>query len=449
MEDYQEKLDNLDPVAAYYYEDLSKHAKPLSRSEEKVIVARLQASREAFKAELNSLEEVKAFFRDRFNFLTSRPGGSAAKMSEYYNSKKKGRNQRLTKKITQAINSKDTKDFAYCNFKFSLYEEAFSSIQYAPEECSRLNDLIKQDEHILISSVLRLINKLAIRHALNTYGMDKKDLIQAGNEGAIKAAHLYKPGKCRFNTFAYYKIKSAIQRYIMENSRLVSLPIGKVTTLLLVLQVSNSLPDNLKSNSSILAYRCSKLAKRKVSRKEVEEALINLSGHVDTIDAPLSPTSSNHTAARTLGEALSDPSVDIEEEASYNLIADSTKKHLYSLLEPMEADALYYKFFTPEKIEDLKLSKNKLNALEKEAFKKLKKSTWFWKRFSEETLSKILTPFELEVLWAQRITPKLQNEDMKSWGEVAKLLNCNPHKVISAYRATNKKLAKGGIDLET
>lgn len=75
----------------------------------------------------------------------------------------------------------------------------------------------------LIESGLRLVPKIANRYVGK--GLPDEDLIQAGNEGLIKAAEDFDPEKgVLFSTYAYRKIRAWIALAIINTSRVVRIP---------------------------------------------------------------------------------------------------------------------------------------------------------------------------------------------------------------------------------
>jgi RNA polymerase sigma-32 factor len=85
----------------------------------------------------------------------------------------------------------------------------------------------KKAQQKLVSSNLRFVIKVA--HTFKTYcngksGITFDDLVQAGNEGLIKAAEKFDPGRgFKFITYAVWWVKAYMQNYVRENFSLIKI----------------------------------------------------------------------------------------------------------------------------------------------------------------------------------------------------------------------------------
>lgn len=108
-----------------------------------------------------------------------------------------------------------------------LSEIGFSALLTAKEEID-LAEKVKQGDNTarcrMIETNLRLVIKIAKRYVGS--GMDLLDLIEEGNLGLMHAVEKYDPKLgFRFSTYSTWWIRQYIERAIMNQSRLVRLPV--------------------------------------------------------------------------------------------------------------------------------------------------------------------------------------------------------------------------------
>ncbi len=88
---------------------------------------------------------------------------------------------------------------------------------------SRVASGDEQAANVLVESHLRLVVKIC--HDYRHSGLNRMDLIQAGNMGLLDAAHHYKPGKAsRFSQFASWWIRQAVTRHVQASGLLIRIP---------------------------------------------------------------------------------------------------------------------------------------------------------------------------------------------------------------------------------
>ncbi len=103
------------------------------------------------------------------------------------------------------------------------------------KEIERGNEKAKEK---LLKSHLKLV--VVIAKHFTGYGIPVQDLISEGNIGLIKAIGKFDPSKgVRFSTYAAWWIKQSIKRAILNNSKIIRLPVHAVDLLKSFLRVLN------------------------------------------------------------------------------------------------------------------------------------------------------------------------------------------------------------------
>ena len=123
--------------------------------------------------------------------------------------------------------------------KLYLQEIGHSPLLTGEEEISlglrvQQGDLMARNR--LIECNLRLVVRIVRRHQ-QWHALPLLDLIEEGNLGLIRAAELFDPARgFRFSTYATWWIRESMDRGIMNQSRVVRLPIHMVKNLSAVLR---------------------------------------------------------------------------------------------------------------------------------------------------------------------------------------------------------------------
>lgn len=96
----------------------------------------------------------------------------------------------------------------------------------------------------MIESNLRLVVKIAKRYI--NRGLPFIDLIEEGNIGLIKAVERFKLSKeCRFSTYATWWIRQSIERALVNQSRIIRLPVHVSDDINRMLKITRMLVQNL------------------------------------------------------------------------------------------------------------------------------------------------------------------------------------------------------------
>jgi RNA polymerase nonessential primary-like sigma factor len=124
-----------------------------------------------------------------------------------------------------------------------LNEIGASKLLTAAEEKSYARRIQKGDEdarQLMIESNLRLVVKIARRYS--NRGLPLLDLIEEGNLGLMHAVEKFDPERgFRFSTYATWWIRQTIERAIMNQSRIVRLPIHVIKNINSCLRVARRL----------------------------------------------------------------------------------------------------------------------------------------------------------------------------------------------------------------
>ncbi|MGL5682950.1 MAG: sigma-70 family RNA polymerase sigma factor [Marinifilaceae bacterium] len=154
-----------------------------------------------------------------------------------------------------------------------------------PDEEALLAKQIKAGDEIakevLIKSNLRFVVSVAKQY--QNYGLTLGDLINEGNLGLIKAAECFDETKgFKFISYAVWWIRQSILQAIAENSRLIRLPLNKLSTINKVSRCYSQLEQQLQREPTP-----DEVAQiMDLTQKDVEEN-IKISSKPISMDAPI------------------------------------------------------------------------------------------------------------------------------------------------------------------
>jgi len=236
----------------------------------------------------------------------------------------------------------------------------------------------KQALHRLVSSHLRLVNKIA--EGYKGYGLPISELISEGHVGIMQALKKFDPDKgFRLSTYAIWWIKAHIQQYILNSWSLVKIGTTpqqrklffnlRKLKLKLGASESNNIDEHIKQHIA---------EQLKVTAEEVEEMNQRLSLPDHSLNVP---TSSDGESEGEWQDLIVDDARDQEGEVIYQ---DEIRKRQQLLEESFtilnERELAIFKkrrlFEPPETLDvlsqELGISKERVRQVENRAFEKLR-----------------------------------------------------------------------------
>lgn len=192
-----------------------------------------------------------------------------------------------------------------------LNEIGLQSLLSAEEEKVLARKLHRGDKLArkkMIEANLRLVVKLA--HRYRHRGVSLSDLIEEGNIGLIHAVEKFDPERgFRFSTYATWWIRQAIERAVMNQARMVRLPIHKLKN------INNcfKLVKELASERNYFPTREEIAQKMDCSSEEISEIFLLFEGR-QSPDASKA-TNFEHIFIESLAdESIEDPVLKIDKE---------------------------------------------------------------------------------------------------------------------------------------
>ncbi len=133
----------------------------------------------------------------------------------------------------------------------------------------------------MIRSNLRLVINIAKRYS--NFGVNLMDLIEEGNIGLMKAVEKFKPSKgFRFSTYAAWWIKQAISRSIIDQGKMIRIPVYMNESILKWKKTAEALQHKLKR-----APHTGEIAKKMGVSVDRVRKLSNMTAKMASLEAPI------------------------------------------------------------------------------------------------------------------------------------------------------------------
>ena len=235
----------------------------------------------------------------------------------------------------------------------------------------KAGDLKAQDQ--LVQANLRFV--VSVAKQFQNQGLSLGDLINEGNIGLIKAARRFDETRgFKFISYAVWWVRQGIMQAIADQSRVVRLPLNRVSELTKIGKAFRDLEQEFErkpTNEELSKFL-------DVSSDEVAFAL-QISGRQISMDAPLKAGDENKNSLMDVLSNKDEPSPDKD------LLVESLKneiKHALGFLSEREASIIRLSFgidadnsATLEEIgEKLNLTRERIRQIKEKALRKLRES---------------------------------------------------------------------------
>ncbi|MBN1913859.1 MAG: sigma-70 family RNA polymerase sigma factor [Candidatus Omnitrophica bacterium] len=255
-----------------------------------------------------------------------------------------------------------------------LKEISTISLLTAAEEVKLSRKIRKGDEGArkqMIRANLRLVINIAKRYM--HIGIPLMDLIEEGNLGLMKAVDRFKPAKgFRFSTYAAWWIKQSITRSILEQGKIIRIPVYMSEMITKWKKTKEHLSQKLKRAPTELEIA----KKMAISKDKVAQINFWLSATTSSLEAPIGDEGESQ-----LLDMVEDETAVAPDEEIGNFMKKERIEGLLDSMPERERKVLCMRFgLFKEKVSTLAqvakklgVSRERVRQIEEEALKKLRK----------------------------------------------------------------------------
>lgn len=222
----------------------------------------------------------------------------------------------------------------------------------------------------LIESNLRLVIKIAKKY--QGQGLELIDLIEEGNLGLMKAVDKFEPHmECRFSTYATWWIRQAIERAIINQTRVIRIPVHVSDDMKRIYRETFEFYQEHKREPDI-----DELAERLGMKPEYVAKLIGYAKKTSSMDSPIKDEEDF-----SLADTIEDESITPPDMVAKNIDNITKVNKWVSMLDEKERKIIIMRYGldggVPQTLEVIgnvfKVTRERIRQIEMKALKKLKK----------------------------------------------------------------------------
>ncbi len=243
-----------------------------------------------------------------------------------------------------------------------------------PHEEKELTLKMKEGDKLarekLIESNQRLVIKIAKKY--QGQGLELIDLIEEGNLGLIKAVDKFEPHMdCRFSTYATWWIKQAIERAIINQSRVIRVPVHVSDDMKKIYRETFEFYQDHKREPDI-----DELAERLGMKPDYVAKLIDYAKKTSSMDSPV-----NDEDDYRLADTIKDESIIPPDIVAENIDIITKVNKWVSMLDEKERKIIILRYGldggVPQTLEEIgkvfNVTRERIRQIEKKALMKLRK----------------------------------------------------------------------------